>query len=604
MGVDPKELDLPRWNWRKWLHRNAPDFIVTFQRFPFAIILGATASFLFIALINDWIYGGSDMWPRLLIGLATGAIFATAGQLFCESRPEARKTGLALSFSLPIIAILLLQVQNDTWLTPLVLPAIAVLFLSVAPFTKGWRDETKQAAEDRFWWLNHRAVTSAAVAIAGFAVIALGILAIERSLSLLFGFKTSELFYQIILPLFGTFFVPLFWLSTLPKLQEFDPAELENPDFVSHTIGFLGQFVLAPLLLIYAIILFAYATQIALTQTMPVGILGWMVLCFTITGAATWLILHPAFMRTRVLVRFFRRWWFWTTLVPLGLYVLAIAIRINAYGLTPARVGLIGGGIWAIALTIVFLVPRWRDIRFIPGFALLAFLVFSIGPWNSENASRISQANRLETAIQTAIVKDPEGSFSFNWSEEAATKAHGAIAYLTSGDINRAKLADILARHDITFVPGDDLQNDLVTRLTLPAKTDETSPNAPRVIVPTTNKAVDISATPYVIGYIELWGPSNAQIGDLNFKFEGWTLNIRDGDDHEARVSLKPWIAAQAVPDLAPATLKLTLDGVALSLVVHEIVVLPEPTGEKGQVIEKLVATVFSAAPLANHPYP
>jgi hypothetical protein len=48
-----------------------------------------------------------------------------------------------------------------------------------------------------------------------------------------------------------------------------------------------------PLLVIYALILLAYAAQIAITQKLPQGMIGWMVLGFVVTGAATWLIVHP-----------------------------------------------------------------------------------------------------------------------------------------------------------------------------------------------------------------------------------------------------------------------------------------------------------------------
>ena len=75
--------------------------------------------------------------------------------------------------------------------------------------------------------------------------------------------------------------------------------------------------MLIPLLLAYAAILLAYAGQIAITRPLPEGMIGWMVLGFVMAGAATWLVLYPPFLRGRVIVRAFRRSWFWATLIPL-----------------------------------------------------------------------------------------------------------------------------------------------------------------------------------------------------------------------------------------------------------------------------------------------
>src|SRR5690606_18803673 len=144
-----------------------------------------------------------------------------------------------------------------------------------------------------------------------------GMVAIERSLSVLFGLEASDLFYRWVLPFTGLFLTPVYWLSTLPRVANVPPSETENADFTSTAIGFLGQFILVPLLLIYAAILLAYTVQIVITRELPQGMIGWMVLGFVVTGAGTWLVLHPRFMREKPLVRLFRRLWFWLTLVPL-----------------------------------------------------------------------------------------------------------------------------------------------------------------------------------------------------------------------------------------------------------------------------------------------
>src|SRR5690606_31332160 len=158
-----------------------------------------------------------------------------------------------------------------------------------------------------------------------------------------------------VVPVVLGFLVPFYWLATLPRLADHDPLQLERPDVVATAGGFAAQFIAAPLLLIYATILHAYAVQIAATQSLPQGLLGWMVLGFVVAGAAAWLVLHPPFLRERPVPRLFRRFWFWLTLIPLVLLAVAIFVRLDAYGLTMERVLVALGGLWAALLAVVFL---------------------------------------------------------------------------------------------------------------------------------------------------------------------------------------------------------------------------------------------------------
>ena len=50
------------------------------------------------------------------------------------------------------------------WLIPSALPVIGTLWTSVSASTRGWRGAARVEAQDRFWWLNHLAITSGAIA--------------------------------------------------------------------------------------------------------------------------------------------------------------------------------------------------------------------------------------------------------------------------------------------------------------------------------------------------------------------------------------------------------------------------------------------------------
>jgi len=407
----------------------APDFKETVGRFPLTIILLAVLSAVFVGGINDWSFRGDEQtWLRWCGGLASAALVATAGYYFAESRPKNRLIGGVLIYLLPAIVAGLFQVRSVHWVVVPLLPVMSLLWLSVAPFTVIGKGAARAEQQDKFWWLNHRAVTSAVIAFLAMLIIGLGLVAIERSLDLLFGMATDELIYKFALPLLSSFFAPVYWLSTLPRVAAFEPETLSEPDFLSRAIGFLGQFILTPLLLAYALILFAYAAQIAMFGFLPDGVLGWMVLAFTVVGTVNILLLHPSFMSERLLVRLFRRSWFWVTLLPLALYALAVGIRVDAYGLTPLRVLLIGGGVWGTVLAVLFIFPRTADIRLIPALAGLVFLVGGIGPSNIENVSILNQAGRLKAVLEAAGFDGPDAVPV--WTDEGARVAQGAVRHL------------------------------------------------------------------------------------------------------------------------------------------------------------------------------
>ena len=400
-----------------WGARLAPDLPDTLRRFPLPIAFAAAATIGILALTNELVPHGQESWVRGVLGLATGAIFALAGALFAESRPGKATGSLVLAYIVPIAVALLFQWRDTTFFVPHAMPVIGALWLSVAAFTGGWGGGRAPDQQDRFWWLNHRAVASGAIAGVALGVIAVGVIAIERTIATLFGFDIGGAFYRTVLPILGFFFAPLYWLSTLPRLSEYDPRVLGQPDFLARAIGLLGKFVLIPLLLAYSAIFLAYVAQIVLTRSLPQGVLGWMVLGFVMAGAATWLVLHPPFVRDGAIVRFFHRTWFWLTLLPLGLFALALYIRIDAYGFTPERLLLVCGGLWAVVLSLTFLARR-GDIRMIPGLAGLFLLIASIGPWNLENLPRIQQGLVLDGLLTRLGPNGPSVPPTPGWSPE------------------------------------------------------------------------------------------------------------------------------------------------------------------------------------------
>ncbi|WP_439600409.1 DUF4153 domain-containing protein [Devosia sp.] len=523
---------------RAWLEKQAPDFLLTGQRFPFAILFAALTTVVAIGALNGVDGMRDEVWGRAALGFATAAVLAVAGVYFAESRPEARVFGAVLKYGLPIAVAATFQITDTGWFVPYALPAVAVLWLSVSPFTRIERGAPREEVQNRFWWVNFQAFATAVIAAAAFLIVALGLAAIERSLGILFGIETGQVFYNWVLPFAGLFLTPVYWLSTLPRLSAYRAEELQRPDFLPRAFGFLGQFVLVPLLLIYGLILLAYTAQIVVTQNLPQGMIGWMVLGFVVIGAATWLVLHPPFMRSRALVRLFRRWWFWLTLIPLALFFIAVWTRVDAYGLTDERVLLAAGGVWAAVLALVFIVGR-GDIRLIPALAGLLLLLVSAGPWNYANLPLAQQTIRLD-----ALLMQPgKGGASFppDWTPEQVAKAASIMDFLASAPAGEAKLAELLERYG--------MKSRAVTSASV---LEELGYQHPAYTVPVTGIAaqrdsltqqVDVSATPILLGGLTIYAAGQATVAGLNFEIVANQFRILGQTAPET--DLTEWIARQ-----------------------------------------------------------
>jgi hypothetical protein len=560
-------------NFRAWLEKQAPDFLVTGQRFPLAILSAALTTIVVIGAINGVEWMRDDMWGRAALGFATAAVLAVAGVYFAESRPEARIAGPILKYAVPVGVAAAFQITDINWFVPYAMPAIAILWLSVSPFTRIERGAPRDEAQNRFWWVNFQAFATAVIAAAAFLIIALGLAAIERSLAILFGLETGQVFYNWVLPFTGLFLTPVYWLSTLPHLSAHRAEELEKPDFLPRAFGFLGQFVLVPLLLIYGLILLAYTAQIVVTQKLPEGMIGWMVLGFVTVGAATWLVLHPPFVRTRPLVRLFRSWWFWLTLIPLGLFFIAVSIRIDAYGLTDERMLLAAGGVWAAVLAVVFLVGR-GDIRLIPALAGVILLLMSVGPWNYANLPLAQQAMRLDALVMNAGADKSASPPRGDWSAEEIAEARGILDYLAGLREGRRTVREVMGKYGVTWDAAQDGSYAVLTALGLPTPSD----GAVRYVTlfrDFDGPPVDISATPYLIRPISLYGVA-IEAPPLRLWLDAGRLRVAAAgtpDPEMPLVDLSAWLASQTGTLVADPVIPLAVSGRNYSLVVQTLII-------------------------------
>ncbi|MBN9078571.1 MAG: hypothetical protein BGN87_00400 [Rhizobiales bacterium 65-79] len=252
---------------------------------------------------------------------------------------------------------------------------------------------------DAFWLFMVRFAFAVLVSVLALFLFAGGISAILASLTYLFGVEVPHRAYEHVWAATGLLAAPLFGLGRIPRKLDDEPG-MDTRKFMALGMKALGDYVAAPLILVYAVVLHAYALKIVLTGDVPRGQIGWLVLAFGLSIFAALIIIHPFLRAARAPTRMFLRLWPFVLLVPLVLLAYALRLRVADYGLTPERYLL---GLFGLVTAIVLLLQlpqRTRgDIRILAGLPTVALLLASFGPQGSVGASVRSQAARFERAV-------------------------------------------------------------------------------------------------------------------------------------------------------------------------------------------------------------
>lgn len=430
---------------KMWLENIIPDAQAVFRRFPLAAFLVGCFT---IVLLIDNNFGGlsNEMMMRLVGGLVLAAYMAVILTLVGEGC----KQSVPIILKLIIVGLCLLAgyfFRNLAFLTPAAIGA-SILFLGNAPFFKKNRNDVA------VWDFTHKLWTAVLFTVAGSMIYTMGVFAISAALNTLFGLNIIDLVEDWMLPIGLAFLAPMAWMSMLPRHDEDDGDSLRNPGFISKAVGFLGTWILAPLTLIYAVIILAYGVKIAAMQSVPNGEIAELVTPFLIIGTLTWLILDPPFIQEKRLARWYAKFWFPLSIPAALLLAYAVFVRIGQYGWTIERYLLVLASIWAlgIACWFIFRSKTKRDIRIIPGFAALLLALASLGPWGADAVSSFSQNGRLKSALMANQMLDGDGylkpTSDFRLKDiEQAVKAKGTLNYL----VTHRKSAKIRA-----FIPRDE----------------------------------------------------------------------------------------------------------------------------------------------------
>lgn len=371
----------------------------TVSRFPLAVLAGFVIAFTGIATIEIQDSQFDNPQIETLAKIIFSALFVFPLFVTVKLVSEVHKFENRLTTLLNIVVaglgvlyylFLLPEFEGGNTIRTLVVTIIAFLAALSFPLIK-------EKESLGFWQYLRILIERFAITFLYSLVLFLGTALIIFTLNSLFNLDIPDKTYPQSWFFIAGVLAPIIFLSEIPK----DLKKLSKEKDFSKIIKTLGQYILIPLVTIYALILYAYGAKILFTSVWPQGIVSGLIIGFALVGIVTLLILDP-YKRLKE-----NSWLekyalgFYSALLPLTIMLfMAISIRLQEYGITESRYYVVLLGIWLALTGVYFLLSRKKDIRFIP-LSIIIFLSLSIiGPWNAFRVSENSQILRLRTMLE------------------------------------------------------------------------------------------------------------------------------------------------------------------------------------------------------------
>jgi hypothetical protein len=369
----------------------------TLIRFPWPVV--CTIVFWLIALNSSQLanFSFDRGWLPILLPafLASGA-----AHLWSEGVGLKRANNVMLSAVAGLAAAALGYFDSWFQTNHLLLSGGLLLLLLAAPTLR------RRATEPQQWNFAAQMAGALGLSILVGLVFGLGVSAIFASFDFLFGARLMRTFDDEILVTSIYLVGPVFGLGMTPIISRASEAGPEHSaTLVARGMRVIASFVLVPLALIYAGVLYAYATKTVVAGELPKNQIGWMVSLFVTCGTVVWLIAWPWRDRGHILVRWFNRYWFLLLFVPGVMLAIAMSQRLSGNGWTVPRYVLAIVIAWLAVLAMFVALKRNRvDIRIPIVTAAALLLAGSFGPWGSHGVVAASQIAWLQQLLTEKAV--------------------------------------------------------------------------------------------------------------------------------------------------------------------------------------------------------
>ena len=299
------------------------------------------------------------------------------------------------SWIVPLVALAIIGMTNDSAEFYLTSPKfwganfIALLVLLGFPFEKN---------NQGFIYRNFTNLFHIGLATAVWLLVFGLVAAILFTITTLFNVEFSNSFYNHFYTSLGIFTQPLFFLV-------FQQRQAKSEMTLNRIFEILVNFVLAPALMIFTVLLYAYVVQIIFEGVLPKGMLANITLPYLLGGLGVYALRSIcAKARWETFFKFYP----YLSIVPIVLLWLAIDRRISAYAWTEPRIYLVA---LATAITIAYailIVPKARQYRLISGIVMVAIFAMTWVVKPQEIAYQ-SQTARFQQLLKKLNLSDGSG---------------------------------------------------------------------------------------------------------------------------------------------------------------------------------------------------
>ena len=299
------------------------------------------------------------------------------------------------SWIVPLVALAIIGMTNDSAEFYLTSPKfwganfIALLVLLGFPFEKNNQGFTYR----NFTNLFHLGLATM-VWLLVFGLVA----AILFTITTLFSVEFSDSFYEHFYTSLGIFTLPLFFLV-------FQQRQAKSEMTLNRIFEILVNFVLAPALMIFTVLLYAYVVQIIFEGVLPKGMLANITLPYLLGGLGVYALRSIcAKARWETFFKFYP----YLAIVPIVLLWLAIDHRISAYAWTEQRIYLVALAVAIIIVYAILVLPKVRQYRLISAVVMVAIFAMTWVVKPQEIAYQ-SQTVRFEQLLKKLNLSDGSG---------------------------------------------------------------------------------------------------------------------------------------------------------------------------------------------------
>jgi len=394
------------------------------QRFPTAIGSAVIAGLAAAASVDGALRGTDGrLWLTATLGIP---LFLTIS--LCLERLEWSRRRMLVAHALGIALLVGFYLVWPGWTGAAAAYrwlqcAIGLhVFLAVLPFVA-------VGEPDGFWQFNRillqRFLMSALFTVVLFAGLAMALLTLDN----LFGVSVDDALYLQLWAVLALVFTTWVFASGVPKRLE----TLDTLAVYPTGIRVFAQYILAPLVAVYVILLTAYFAKVVVTASWPSGWIGWLVSSVAVTGILSLLLLDPVRRgNAKSWARAYARWFYVALFPSLIMLLMAIWQRIGQYGITEPRYFLIVLTLWLGLLAVYATAATRSTIKVIP--LTLGMLAFGTawGPWGAYQVSQRSQTERLRDLLERngVLVEGTVRATTDDVSRDDARQISATLRYL------------------------------------------------------------------------------------------------------------------------------------------------------------------------------